>query len=346
MKVIVQIPCLNEEATLPLAVADIPRRIDGVDHVEIMIIDDGSTDRTVDVARALGVDHIVRHKRNMGLARAFRSGLDAALRLGADIIVNTDADNQYCGADIPKLVRPILDGEADIVIGDRQTDDIAHFSPLKKRLQRLGSRTVRWLSDTNVTDAVSGFRAFSRDAALRINIVSVFSYTIETVIQAGKKHIVVKSVPVRTNPKTRESRLFKSVPKFIERSLVTLIRVYSMYQPLRFFVAIGAVFFLIGAIPLTRFVVFYLGGHGEGHLQSLIIGGAFLIIGVLTFLFGLLADLVNFNRQLIEMALERIRRAELRDEGVELDGAQEVFAASPKPVTAKGKRRNATRSAG
>jgi glycosyltransferase involved in cell wall biosynthesis len=211
MKLIVQIPCFNEEATLPETVRDIPRAIEGVDEVEILVIDDGSTDRTVEVARELGVDHIVRHRNNKGLARTFRTGLDAAFRLGADIIVNTDGDNQYCGADIPALVRPIVEGRADIVVGDRQTDRIADFSPVKRRLQRLGSSSVRRLSGLDIPDAVSGFRAISREAALRLNIVSPFSYTTEMLIQAGKKHMAVASVPVRTNPKTRESRLFRSI---------------------------------------------------------------------------------------------------------------------------------------
>ncbi len=311
MKLIVQIPCFNEEHTLPQTVADIPRQIPGLDAVELLIIDDGSTDRTVEVARQLGVDHIVRHKANRGLARTFRTGMDACLRLGADIIVNTDGDNQYCGQDIPALVRPIVEGRADLVLGDRQTDSIAHFSSMKKRLQRAGSFTVRQLSGTNVPDAVSGFRAFSRDAALQLNIVSSFSYTIETVIQAGKKHMAMASVPVRTNPKTRDSRLFKSVPKFIERSLTTMIRMYAMYQPLRFFVYMGSIFMLVGLVPVIRFLIAYFAEGGAGHIQSLILGGALIVIGVVTFLIGLVSDLINFNRQLIEMTLEKVRRIEL-----------------------------------
>jgi glycosyltransferase involved in cell wall biosynthesis len=311
MKVIVQIPCYNEEATLPLTVADIPRRIDGVDSVEILVVDDGSTDRTVEVARAVGVDHVVRHKRNRGLARSFRTGLDACLRLGADVIVNTDGDNQYCGADIPKLVRPILEGRADIVIGDRETHKVAGFSPAKKRLQRLGSAVVRRLSGTAIPDVVSGFRAISREAAVQLNILSPFSYTIEMVIQAGKKHLAITSVPIRTNSKTRESRLFKSVPKFIQASLVTMLRMYTMYQPLRVFLYIGFVIFLIGIVPILRFLYYYVADSGAGHLQSLIVGSMFVVIGVTTFLVGLVADLINYNRQLIEMTLERSRRAEI-----------------------------------
>jgi glycosyltransferase involved in cell wall biosynthesis len=310
MKLIVQIPCFNEEATLPETVRDIPRVIEGVDRVEILIIDDGSTDRTVEVAREIGVDHIVRNKNNQGLARTFRTGLDACLRLGADVIVNTDGDNQYCGADIPALVRPILDGQADLVVGDRRTAEVAHFSPLKRRLQRLGSFTVRQLSGTDIPDAVSGFRAVSREAALRLNIVSSFSYTIEMLIQAGKKHMAIASVPVRTNPKTRESRLFRSIPKFIERSLTTMVRMYAMYQPLRVFFYIGLTLTVLGLLPILRFVWYYFTEGGAGHIQSLVLGGTLVIVGLVTFLIGLVADLINFNRQLLEMTLERVRRIE------------------------------------
>lgn len=311
MKLIVQIPCLNEEHTLPETVAAIPREIPGIDEVEILIVDDGSTDRTVEVARELGVDHVVANRRNLGLARTFRNGLDACLRLGADIIVNTDGDNQYHGGDIPKLIGPILAERADMVVGDRQTRQIDHFSANKKRLQFLGSWVVRNLSGTDLPDAVSGFRAFSRDAALRINVVSSFSYTIETVIQAGWKQLAVAHVPVRTNPKTRDSRLFKSIPKFIERSLSTMLRMYVMYQPLRVFMGIGAVLLLIGAIPIVRFLWFYATGDGSGHIQSLVLGGTFATIGFITFLIAILGDVINFNRQLIEMTLEKVRRLEL-----------------------------------
>ncbi len=315
-KLIVQIPCFNEEATLPETLADIPRNIDGVDRVEILIIDDGSTDRTVEVARECGVDHIIRNKKNVGLARTFRNGLDACLHRGADIIVNTDGDNQYEGADIPLLIQPILDRRADIVVGDRRTDQVTHFSPMKKRLQNLGSFAVRNLSGLDIPDAVSGYRAISRDAALQLNIVSSFSYTIEMLIQAGKKHLTVTSVPIRTNPKTRESRLFKSIPKFIERSLTTMVRMYAMYQPLRVFFYIGLVLSLIGAAPILRFLYFYMIDQGDGHIQSLILGGMLLIIGVIAFLVGLVADLINFNRQLLEMTLERVRRMELQQKNV------------------------------
>jgi glycosyltransferase involved in cell wall biosynthesis len=311
MKLIVQIPCFNEEATLPATFNDIPKQIDGVDVVEILIIDDGSTDKTIEVAKALGVHHIVINKNNRGLARTFRTGLNECLKLGADIIVNTDGDNQYAGWDIPKLIQPILDGKADVVVGDRNTAKVAHFSPFKKFLQRLGSFVVKTLSGVQVPDAVSGFRAYSRDAALQLNIVSPFSYTIEALIQAGKKHMAVTSVPVETNAKTRESRLFSSIPKFIERQLTTIVRMYAMYQPLKVFFYIGLTLSILGAIPIIRFLYFYFTGDGEGHIQSLILGGVFTILGFISFLIALLADLMNFNRQLIEQTLEKVRRIEL-----------------------------------
>ncbi len=311
MKLIVQIPCYNEEHTLPETVRDIPREIPGVDEVEILVIDDGSTDRTVEVARSLGVEHIVRNRRNMGLARTFRRGIDACLHAGADVIVNTDGDNQYVGADIPKLIAPILEGRADIVVGDRQTAKIQHFSPAKKFLQWIGSGVVRKLAGIWVPDTVSGFRAFSRDAAIRLNIVSSFSYTIETVIQAGRRDIAVVSVPIRTNPKTRDSRLFKSISHFIRNSLGTMVRMYAMYKPLRMFFYIGTVLSLLGLLPIVRFLAYYLFGEGEGHIQSLVLGGVLLLMGFVTYLVGLVADLVSFNRQLLEMTLERARRLEL-----------------------------------
>jgi glycosyltransferase involved in cell wall biosynthesis len=311
VKLIVQIPCYNEEQTLPQTVADIPRHIAGVDEIEILVIDDGSRDRTVDVARQIGVDHVVRNKRNVGLARTFRKGIDACLVRGADIIVNTDGDNQYAGADIPKLVRPILEGRADMVIGDRETDKIPHFSPAKKFLQYLGSGVVRKLAGIWVPDTVSGFRAFSREAAIRINVVSSFSYTIETVIQAGKRQLKVESVPIRTNAKTRDSRLFKSIPHFIQNSLGTMVRMYSMYQPLRVFFYLGALLFVIGLLPILRFLFFFFASNGDGHIQSLMLGGVFVILGFISWMIGLVTDLISFNRQLLEMTLERVRRLEL-----------------------------------
>ena len=312
MKLIVQIPCYNEEATLAQTVADIPRQVEGIDNVEILVIDDGSTDRTLEIARAAGVDHVIRNSANQGLARAFREGLDASLKLGADIIVNTDGDNQYAGRDIPKLVRPILDGRADLVIGDRQTASIPHFSPLKKFFQWLGSNIVRRLSGgLDVPDAVSGFRAITRDAAFSINIVSSFSYTIEMLIQAGKKRLAVTSVPIHTNEVTRESRLFTGVPSFILKSGTTVLRMFTMYKPLQVFSIIGLLLMLIGLVPVVRFLVFYFSGEGAGHIQSLIIGGAFIVIGFITFVIALRADRINFNRRLLEITLEKTRRMEL-----------------------------------
>lgn len=322
MKLIVQIPCLNEEATLPETIADIPRAIDGIDTIELLVIDDGSTDATVAVARRLGVHHIVSLTQNRGLAVAFRTGLDTCLKAGADIIVNTDADNQYVGADIALLVQPILAGRADIVVGDRQTARIEHFSKIKKSLQWLGSAVVRRLSGTDVPDAVSGFRAISREAALRINIVSGFSYTIEMLIQAGRKGMSVKSVPIRTNEVSRPSRLFKSIPHFIFRSLTTMLRIYLMYKPLRAFVSIGTVLAIIGLVPILRFIYFYAIGDGAGHVQSLILGGALVVIAAICFVVGLIADLIGFNRQLLEMNLEKTRVMELRLHKIERDSGK------------------------
>lgn len=326
MKLIVQIPCFNEEETLPQTVADIPRQIDGIDQVEVLIIDDGSSDRTIEVAREIGVDHIVVNKKNLGLARTFRKGLDACLHLGADIIVNTDGDNQYAGADIPKLIKPIIEGAADLVVGDRQTGQVAHFSPIKKLLQKLGSFVVRNLSGAEIPDAVSGFRAISREAALRINIISSFSYTIEMLIQAGKKHMAIVSVPIGTNAKTRESRLFSSIPRFIERSLSTMVRMYAMYQPLRVFVYLGIILVLIGMIPMVRFFYFFLTDGVAGHVQSLVLGSTLLIIGFLTFVIGLVADLINFNRQLVEITLEKTRLMELEIDKLTRDRQAKVSA--------------------
>ena len=311
MKLIVQIPCFNEAATLPAVVRDIPRQIPGVDEVEVLVVDDGSTDGTPDIARKLGVDHVVRHTTNQGLARAFRTGLDACLMLGADIIVNTDGDHQYAGSDIPRLIRPILDGTADIVVGDRETHKVPHFSAAKKQLQALGSSVVRTLSGTRVPDAVSGFRAISRDAALHLNIISPFSYTIEMLIQAGTKQLAITTVPVRTNPVARQSRLFRSVPHFISRSLGTMVRMYAMYKPLSTFFYIGSVIGVAGLVPIIRFLYFYSVGQGAGHIQSLVLGGSLVVIAFMILLIGMVADLINFNRQLIEIALEKVRRLEV-----------------------------------
>lgn len=268
MKLIVQIPCYNEADTLPGVVRDIPRTIPGVDKVEVLVIDDGSTDGTAQLAREAGVDHIVRHNTNRGLAQSFRTGLDACLALGADIVVNTDGDNQYDGSGIPLLIAPILNGVADIVVGDRQTDRTPHFSFLKKRLQRMGSSAVRVLSGTPVPDAVSGFRAISRQAALRLNIVSPFSYTVEMLIQAGNKQLAVVSVPIITHPPTRKSRLAASTSTFVLKSLATMIRMYSMYRPLTTFFRIGSVIVAVGVIPIARFLYFYASGQGGGHAHA------------------------------------------------------------------------------
>lgn len=314
MKLIIQIPCLNEEQTLPATLAELPRSIPGVDSIEILVVDDGSTDQTAAVASAHGVHHVLRHTRNQGLGRAFRTGLDAALKLGADVIVNTDGDGQYCGGDIPKLIAPILAGEADIVVGDRQTANNTEFGFAKKCLQWLGSYVVRSLSGTNLLDAVSGFRAISRQSAIRLNILSKFSYTVEMLIQAGNKQMSVTSVPVRTNPKTRESRLFANIPQFISRQLVSMLRMYTMYRPMRFFLYLGLLLSVVGAIPIIRFLISYFSGGGAGNIQSLILGGVLLTMGFMIFITGLLSDLISQNRQLSEITLEKIREMELGEQ--------------------------------
>ena len=311
MKLIVQIPCYNEEMTLPQTVRDIPRNIEGIDVVEILIIDDGSSDRTAEVAKELCVDHMVRNNANKGLAYSFIIGIEASLRAGADIIVNTDGDNQYKGSNIPELISPILSGKADIVVGDRKTDNIEHFSFLKKRLQKLGSYVVRRLSNTDIPDAVSGFRAFSRSAAMQLNIVSKYSYTVETIIQAGKKQLNIMSLPVETNSRTRESRLVKSIWVFLFSQMNTMIRMYTMFKPLRVFFFIGCLSLIGGLIPSIRYLYFYLAGQGDGHIQSLILAAILFIIGFQVLILGLLGDVISFNRKLIEEALLRIKRIEL-----------------------------------
>ena len=309
-KLIIQIPCFNEAESLPDTLITLPRRLPGVDVIEVLVIDDGSHDGTADVARRFGVHHIVRHRRNRGLAAAFQSGIDAALAAGADIIVNTDADGQYAGEDIAKLVAPIVAHEADLVIGDRGVGDNTHFGPLKRLLQRLGSFVVRSLSGTEVTDAVSGFRAISRAAAQRITITTEFSYTTDMLIQAGRKRFKIISVPVRTNATLRPSRLFKSIPQFITRQLMTMARAYATYNPLRTFAAIGGAIALIGLAPIVRFLWFWANGAGDGHVQSLVLGGSLLVLGVLTGLMGVLAELIGANRKLLEATLSHVRRLE------------------------------------
>jgi glycosyltransferase involved in cell wall biosynthesis len=311
MKLIVQIPCFNEEATLPETLADLPREISGVDEVEWLVIDDGSSDRTVEVARAGGVSHIVRLTNNKGLAAAFQAGLDACLKLGADIIVNTDADNQYKGADIPKLVAPILAGEADMVIGDRETDQIEHFSPLKKRLQRFGSAVVRRASNTNVPDTTSGFRAYNREAALQMSVVSKFTYTLESIIQAGKQTVAIDHVPIRTNPKTRESRLFPSMWAYVRRNSASIFRIYALYEPLRVFTAAAVVVAIVAAVIWARFLWFFFSGEGGGHIQSLILGSTLFIVAVQFVALGVLGDILAGSRILQQRILERVRRVEL-----------------------------------
>jgi glycosyltransferase involved in cell wall biosynthesis len=309
-KLIIQIPCLNEAETISATIADLPKAISGVDEIEVLIIDDGSSDNTAAVAKAAGAHHIVMNGANRGLAQSFQRGLDAALALGADIIVNTDGDNQYHGGDVAALVRPILDNHADIVVGDRQTETVAHFSPLKKYLQKSGSRLVSALANAEIADAVSGFRAFSRQAAMGVTVRSSFSYTTETLIQAGRRRMRIVSVPIRTNKVERPSRLFRSIPQFLLRTGRTMLRAYAMYEPLKIFAVLGVAMMLAGAAPVVRFLVHYLAGDGEGMIQSLIIGGVIMMIGAISAMFALIADLVAYNRQLLELTLERVRKIE------------------------------------
>ena len=310
-KLIIQIPCLNEASTLPATIADLPRQVPGIDAVEFLIIDDGSVDGTAQVARAHGVQHVVRFRRRKGLAAAFMAGIDACLKLGADYIVNTDGDNQYCGADVATLVAPLLSGEADIVIGDRNIQDVEHMSPTRKALQRLGSWVVRQVSNTKVPDTTSGFRAYTRDAALRLTIVSEFSYTLESIIQAGKKRMAIAHVPIATNARLRESRLFGSPWGYVKVSAATIVRIYAMYEPLKVLSSIGGVVFLVGLAISVRFLYFYFTGTGLGHLQSLILSAVLMIVGFEVVLIGLVADVISGNRKLIEDLLYRVRGMEL-----------------------------------
>jgi len=300
MKLIIQIPCYNEAETLAIALSALPRQVDGFDAVEWLIIDDGSTDRTVEVARANGVDHIVRHAGNKGLARAFMTGLDACLTLGADIIVNTDADNQYNADDIPALVQPVLEQRAEIVIGSRPIEAIKHFSPIKKLLQKLGSWVVRVASKTDISDAPSGFRAMSRIAAERLMVFNDYTYTLETIIQAGQKNMTIISVPVGVNEDLRPSRLVKNISSYIKRSIVTIIRIFIIYRPFRFFAGIGSVVFIAGLLLSTRYLYFWVSGSGDGHVQSLILAALLMGAGFQTFLIAFVADLLSANRKLLE----------------------------------------------
>ena len=313
-KLIIQIPCLNEASTLPATLADLPRAVPGIDVVEVLIIDDGSRDGTADVAQRCGVDHVVRLRRNKGLAAAFMAGIDAALKSGADFIVNTDADNQYSARDIPRLLAPLLTGEADIVIGDRNIAELQHMSWRKRQLQRLGSWVVRQVSNTTVPDTTSGFRAYTREAALRMTIVSEFSYTLESIIQAGKNRMAIAHVPVATNPRTRESRLFGSLFSYIKRSSATIVRIYAMYEPLKVFTYIGVVVMGAGVAFTLPYLYDYFSnrGYAPGHLQSLIAAAVLMIGGFMILVIGLLADVNAGNRKLIEDLLYRVRMMELR----------------------------------
>ena len=311
MKLIIQIPCLNEELSLPITLEDLPKQIEGIDSIETLIIDDGSTDKTVEVAKKLGVHHVLQFTNNKGLAKAFIAGINQSLKLGADIIVNTDADNQYFGGDIVKLIQPILKKDSDIVVGDRQVETIRHFSPVKIFLQKFGSWIVRQLSGTEIPDATSGFRAYSRDAALQLNVVSDFTYTIETIISAGKKNLAIAHVPVKTNTKLRESRLFPSIRVYLQRSLVTMLKVYSMYRPLRLFTLAGGTTFLLGFAIGCRYLFFFFMGQTEGHIQSLILSAILLIVGFQIIMMGIAAELISVNRQLLEDIQVRIKKDEL-----------------------------------
>jgi glycosyltransferase involved in cell wall biosynthesis len=313
VKLIVQIPCLNEEATLAQTIADIPRAIEGIETVELLVVDDGSTDRTVEIARENGVEHIVSLTNNKGLAAGFQAGLDACLKLGADLIVNTDADNQYRGADIPKLVAPILAGQADMVVGDRRVGQIEHFSGPKKALQRLGSWVVRRLSGTEIADTTSGFRAYNREAALGLLVVDSFTYTLESLIQAGKMLVAVDQVEIGTNPQTRESRLFASTGAYVRRNSGAILRIYARYEPLRVFATAGLI---VGILALAAWMPFLIdwifNGNSEGHIQSLILGAVLFIVSVQLFALGVIGDLLAGQRVMTQRVFERVRRVELK----------------------------------
>ena len=308
MKLIIQIPCYNEAETLEIALNDLPKQIDGIDEIEYLIIDDGCQDNTVEVARNWGVHHVVSFAQNKGLAKGFMAGLDACLEHGADIIVNTDADNQYCADDIPKLIRPILEHKADIVIGERPIDNTEGFSWLKKKLQRFGSWVVRKASATDIPDAPSGFRAFSRDAAMRINVINDYTYTLETIVQAGRNRMAITSVPIRTNPELRKSRLFHSMGSYVKKSMLTILRALMMYKPLYCFSIVAIVPIIIGLVIGIRFLVFYAHGYGTGHNQSLLLACTLIIIGFVTFVIGMLADVISANRKILEDVQYHIKR--------------------------------------
>lgn len=310
MKLIIQIPCYNEAKTLEIALNDLPKQLEGIDEIEYLIINDGSRDATVEVARNWGVHHIVNFKQNKGLAKGFMAGLDGCLRNGADIIVNTDADNQYCAADIQKLIQPILGEQADIVIGARPIDETEHFSLIKKKLQHFGSWVVRRASNTNIPDAPSGFRAFSREAAMRINVVNDYTYTLETIVQAGREKIAITSVPIRTNAELRPSRLFQSIWGYVKKSMLTILRAYMMYKPLKCFTYLAIPSVVFGMAIGIRFLIYYTQGTGSGHVQSLILACTLIIIGFLTFMIGLLADVLAANRKILQETQYQVRRME------------------------------------
>jgi len=338
LKDVIQIPCLNEEATLPLTLAGLPRTLPGVDAVEVLVVDDGSTDRTVEVARRMAVDHLVVLPRHQGLAGAFRVGLETSLRLGADIIVNTDADNQYDARDIERLVLPILEGRADMVVGDRQVQGIRHFSVVKKLLHRLGDRVMERLSGIELLDSTSGFRAYSREAALRLNVFSKFTYTLETLIQAGKKNLTVAHVKVRVNGKLRESRLFPGLWFYLKRSASTMVRIYSMYEPLKIFSYLGALVAGAGVVLLVRFLFYFLTSAGPvGKLQSLLTGAILLAMGLLLGLIGIVSDLIAANRQLVEDIQYRIRRMELGSARSAGDRAAQPAPETSRPTAVAGR---------
>lgn len=313
MKLIIQIPCYNEAETLKIALDALPKQIEGVDTIEYLIINDGSQDNTVEVAKEWGVQHIVNFKQNRGLAKGFMAGLDMCLRNGADIIVNTDADNQYCGDDIEKLIAPILEGKADIVIGERPIDQTAHFSWLKKKLQHFGSWVVRKASNTDIPDAPSGFRAYSREAAMQMNVVNEYTYTLEQIVQAGRTKIAITSVPIRTNDELRPSRLFSSMFGYVKKSMLTIIRAYLMYKPMRFFIGLGFIPFLIGLAIGIRFIVLLCMGGGQGNVQSLILCSMLILIGVMIWVVGLLADVMAANRKILQEIQQKVREMDYED---------------------------------
>lgn len=320
MKLIIQIPCFNEAETLPIALDELPKHIEGIDTIEYLVINDGSTDETAEVARKWGVNYIVHQKQNRGLAKGFMAGLDACLRNGADIIVNTDADNQYSGQDIEKLVRPIIDGKADIVIGDRPIDETEHFSAMKKKLQHFGSWVVRIASNTDVPDAPSGFRAISRDAALRINVTDEYTYTLESIVQAGRERIPMAHVPIHTNGELRPSRLFYSMSSYVRKSMVTIIRAYIMYKPLKFFACVGAVPFFVGVVLGIRYLTLLMTINSSGHIQSLILASVLLLMGFITFVIGLMADILAKNRIILEDIQYHVRKIDYEGkENVEVE---------------------------